>query len=151
MFASYSQQPRGTLETGLTGVVPQRLPEHRWCQALSSVQEIQQRTRQTGPTGSLRDSSLVGMVDNPQENKHTAKTLQTVFRRWGDGRAVIGRLESKGPFLRRWDLKDNKQPALGRGRVKGSRLRERHLRRPRGRCMHGVLRPSKQAWAWRGA
>ena len=70
-----------------------------------------------------------------------------MFRRWGDGRAVIGRVESKGPFLRRWDLKDNKQPASGRGRVKGSRPRERHVQRPRGRCMHGVLRPSKQAWA----
>ena len=54
-----------------------------------------------------------------------------MFRWWGDGRAVIGRVESTGPFLRRWGLKDNKQPALGRGREKGSRLRERHVRRPR--------------------
>ena len=103
MFASYSQQPRGTLETGLTGVVTQRLPEHRWCQALSSVQEIQQRTRQTGPTGSLRDSSLVGMVDNPQENKHSEDTsdcVQMVGRRKGcdrEGRVQGALSEEVGP------------------------------------------------------
>ena len=31
------------------------------------------------------------------------------FRLWGEGRAVTGRAESKGAFLRRWDLKDTKQ------------------------------------------
>ena len=38
-------------------------------QAGEKIAEQLERTRQTGPTGSLRDSSLVGMVDNQQENK----------------------------------------------------------------------------------
>lgn len=38
-----------------------------------------------------------------------------MFRRWGDRRAVIGRVESKGLFLGGWDLKDNKQPAWEQG------------------------------------
>lgn len=86
------------------GVMEQRLAEHCWCQALSLVQEIQQRTRQTGPTGSLRDSSLVGMVDNQQENKHTVKTtsdcVQTVGRRKGcyrEGRVQGALSEEVGP------------------------------------------------------
>ena len=41
--------------------------------------------------------------------------------------------------------------ALGRGRAEGSRPREQHVQRPQGRRTCGVLRPSKQAWGWRGA
>lgn len=87
----------------------------------------------------------MGMVDDQQENKHTVKTISDC----SDGGETEGLLQggSKGRFQRRWDLKDNKQPALGRGRVKGSRPREQHAQRPRGRCMRGVLRPSKQARA----
>lgn len=87
VFASYSQQHRGHWQLASQGSRSKGFLSTARCQALSVVQGIQQRTRQTGPTGSLRDSSLVGMVDNQQENKHTVKTIsdcvQTVGRRKG--------------------------------------------------------------------
>lgn len=61
------------------------------------------------------------MVDNQQENKQTAKTISECVQTVGEGRAVTGRVESKGAFLRRWDLKDNKQYPWEEAGLKGSR------------------------------